>query len=204
MCSVSYTGQPPKTLKDVSREKFDVNGVPINPSDCWREIRALLLKAATEHPEYEANSSELLADTGADLNADADLVNGETDSSEDKVLEDRRDDIKPAYDATVSSSCGDAAGGRRVSREGFHTTGGLSREGEGKPWELGSRSRGGVEGNRRESKSALELYVDQCTWRVLHAASRTASGGDCFFVVQVMQRHAWEACVGGGMIMWYR
>ncbi|CAM9489871.1 unnamed protein product [Laminaria digitata] len=28
------------------------------------------------------------------------------------------------------------------------------------------------------------MYVDQCAWRVLHAASRTASGGDCFFVVQ--------------------
>ncbi|CAM9500118.1 unnamed protein product, partial [Phaeothamnion confervicola] len=29
-----------------------------------------------------------------------------------------------------------------------------------------------------------EAAVEQCIWRVLHAASRTASGGDAFFVAQ--------------------
>lgn len=42
-------------------------------------------------------------------------------------------------------------------------------------------------GECREPRSGLEMYVDQCAWRVLHAASRTASGGDSFFVVQVLR-----------------
>lgn len=33
--------------------------------------------------------------------------------------------------------------------------------------------------------SGPEVYAERCAWRVLHAASRTASGGDSFFVVQV-------------------
>ncbi|CBJ32450.1 expressed unknown protein [Ectocarpus siliculosus] len=54
----------------------------------------------------------------------------------------------------------------------------------------GGPVQGGVGGTAKDgdgavaAKSALETYVDQCAWRVLHAASRTASGGDSFFVVQ--------------------
>lgn len=43
----------------------------------------------------------------------------------------------------------------------------------------------GAQGGAGAAKSPVEVYVDQCAWRVLHAASRTASGGDSFFVVQV-------------------
>lgn len=39
-----------------------------------------------------------------------------------------------------------------------------------------------------QAMSGPEIYAERCAWRVLHAASRTASGGDSFFVVQVNDR----------------
>jgi len=41
----------PLTLKDVSRERFDVNKEPTDPSRCWSRIRALLLSAAVQASE---------------------------------------------------------------------------------------------------------------------------------------------------------
>lgn len=167
----------------MSRERFDVNGAPTDPSDCWREIRALLLTAASQHPAHGATPSDAEVDTGP---GNCELVNREDDDPSGGVasMPSTRDTDGSTRCAASSAAGGDAAAGDEVSSAGMHGAGGNGRGGNGEPWGVGSGRKGGVRGNDRASKSGLEMYVDQCAWRVLHAASRTASGGDCFFVVQ--------------------
>lgn len=184
LCALNHTNPhlPPtlssQTVKDVSRERFDVNCVPTDPSDCWCKIRASFLHAVLEHhPEISADEGGggLLTRTESFARASG-----------------RKDglcgpDSSTLCDTTVeeeSAASGDAAAGNRVA-PGGNGVNGEGKAGKGKVWGVGHECKGGMKGNRRASKSGLDMYLDQCAWRVLHAASRTASGGDCFFVVQV-------------------
>lgn len=184
-----HTRPPPtlssQTVKDVSRERFDVNRVPTKPSDCWCKIRASLLHAALEHHSDSAKTSELGADNG-DGGVLVDVESISLATSQEDVLG-NLDSSTLLFDTAVgeeATASGDAAAGKGVS-PGGNGVGGEGKAGKGKVWGVGNKCKGGMKGNRRPSKSGLEMYVDQCAWRVLHAASRTASGGDCFFVVQV-------------------
>lgn len=107
-----------------------------------------------------------------------------------------------------AAATGDAAAGDAGSRDtgsgdtaggGSGVSAGAGNGGAGgvggKAWGVGSDKKGGVKGNDNVSKSELDMYVDQCAWRVLHAASRTASGGDCFFVVQVRKVYRSMYCI---------
>ncbi|CAM9099869.1 unnamed protein product [Scytosiphon promiscuus] len=194
-----------QTLKDVSRERFDVNKVPTEPSRCWSQIRALLLKAAYRemnhpqphpHPHYQTrvrstatrppDAAFLQPDTGGSrvaTDAVATAANPTRTAQPQQAI--RREEEEPGGPSDESAgpgrgqpsrrcaaaSSGDAAAGNEtvIAARG---DGGAGR-GDG----CGGADIGGA-------KSALEAYVDQCAWRVLHAASRTASGGDSFFVVQ--------------------
>lgn len=147
----------PQTLKDVSRERFDVNGVPTEPCDCWHEIRALLLKPL--------GAAEATKGGGGARAARAKASGGGPSAG----------GANPSQPRPQSAACADAAAGDKASGRGCWERGGS--------WKSGLPTDG-----YNASKTPAERYVDQCSWRVLHAASRTASGGDCFFVVQV--RHA--------------
>ena len=225
-----------QTLKDVSREKFDVNKVPIDPADCWRKIRGLLLQAATDrhhsgpsNGDITASGATSKATISSGTSASGAISSGTAASSTTAGLSDKksetvfrsrpgltmqtdscpredtswRDDVDnsnpkgseqgtaaaaaaaatPGDVAAGDAAAGDAAGGGNGGLVGVGSggAGGVTS----KAWGVGSDKKGGVRGNDNVSKSELEIYVDQCAWRVLHAASRTASGGDCFFVVQV-------------------
>ncbi|CAM9236382.1 unnamed protein product [Sphacelaria rigidula] len=82
------------------------------------------------------------------------------------------DDAAPEAENTPSSSADCGSGAAAGETQGGD---GGSRDGSCGP--------GGEGSGCKTKRSGLEIYVDQCAWRVLHAASRTASGGDSFFVV---------------------
>lgn len=84
------------------------------------------------------------------------------------------DDAAPEAENTPSSSADCGSGAAAGETQGGD---GGSRDGSCGP--------GGEGSGCKTKRSGLEIYVDQCAWRVLHAASRTASGGDSFFVVHV-------------------
>ena len=186
-------------MKDVSRERFDVNKVETDPADCWRKIRALLLQAAKNDHSYAHGSihgttgrSDQETETvlrpslgSAHTGKNAPLRSGTVDRGEtESELSAAATGGAAAGDAgSRDAGSGDAAGGGSGVSAGAGD-GGADGVG-GKAWGVGSDKKGGVRGNDNVSKSDLDMYVDQCAWRVLHAASRTASGGDCFFVVQV-------------------
>ena len=227
-----------QTLKDVSRERFDVNKEPTDPSRCWSCIRALLLEAAIQTLNHQkqhnndhhnqgpldtmarpADAAALQPDTGGPRIATDSAAAPGMRAKKKGFLEAAAvavaecpsvgeahmghmdhmgpESAPPAADARPDTSPADAAAG------GNGSTGKLAVEVEGGG---GSRDvdacitgEGGCVGCggppeedacARASKSPVEVYVDQCAWRVLHAASRTASGGDSFFVVQVRSNFA--------------
>lgn len=184
-----HTIPPPtlssQTVKDVSRERFDVNRVPTKPSDCWCKIRASLLHAALDYHSDSAKNSELGANNGdGGVLMDAESISRATGREDGLGSLDSSTLLSDTAVGEEAAASGDAAAGKEVS-PGGNGIGGEGKAGKGKVWGVGNECKGGMKGNRRQSKSGLEMYVDQCAWRVLHAASRTASGGDCFFVVQV-------------------
>ncbi|CAN0489720.1 unnamed protein product, partial [Ectocarpus sp. 12 AP-2014] len=204
-----------QTLKDVSRERFDVNKVPTDPSQCWSQIQTLLLQAAAQDQKQQQQQQQqqqqeqqqvkpdrvarppdaaavqpdtggarIVTDTAA---ASATSTGAAAESVKPKGVKDE-EDVRPSKSVPASQEvdhtpsgpdgthCCDASpSGVRVPGEGG-CGGGPVQGGVGGAAKVGD---GAVAG-----KSALETYVDQCAWRVLHAASRTASGGDSFFVVQ--------------------
>lgn len=229
----------PQTLKDVSRERFDVNKEPTDPSQCWSRIRSLLLSAAVQASEQlplegmvatvaaarPADAAALRPDTGGPriISADSDSDSGAAAADEpmktkggcpregeagrlsgrpnegDRPAGERAaaigagrnsgrpsigadPDAAPGGDAAAGAGDGSVYGGGGDDVEGGcdpAAGNAAGSEGTGGPAEAVC---GAEEGAK---KSPLEMYVDQCAWRVLHAASRTASGGDSFFVVQV-------------------
>lgn len=228
MCAARLAPLPspvPQTLKDVSRERFDVNKEPTDPARCWSRIRSLLLSAAVEASEQPpldgmvataaarpADAAALRPDTGGariistysdsdpgaaaepmrtkggcQRDGETDRVSGRTNESDHPAGErpaataEGRNSGRPSIGADDDAAPGgDAAAGNRPVYGGGPAAGNAAGgEGTGGPAEAVC---GAEEGAK---KSPLEMYVDQCAWRVLHAASRTASGGDSFFVVQV-------------------
>lgn len=213
----------PQTLKDVSRERFDVNKEPTDPCRCWSRIRSLLLDAAVQNSKHNqqnqapvdrtarpADAAALQPDTGgpriaSDSAASATASSPVTRAKKTKGVPEaavaegcqavgeaqlnRRSGPTAGADAETTSPADAAAGGNGLGLESV--SGGSAREveGGGGKKEVDAKGEGsapgGAEGGGSVSKSPVEVYVDQCAWRVLHAASRTASGGDSFFVVQV-------------------
>ena len=218
----------PQTLKDVSRERFDVNKEPTEPSRCWSRIQALLLEAAV-HPQTSsqenqemqsppdktarpADAAALLPDTGGPraatdsaVSAPAAAASPVTRAKKEKAAVDAASSSSAAAAASAAecaevgeaqmspgstlparghpeAASADAAGGSGFTGNvgGGAGTREVDGTGEGVPCEGGEES-----STCTKTKSPVEAYVDQCAWRVLHAASRTASGGDSFFVVQV-------------------
>lgn len=190
-----------------------MNKEPTDPSRCWSCIRALLLEAAIQTSNHQnqqdqqtpldrtarpADAAALQPDTGgARIATDpaeppvtrAKKEKGFLDAAADEPVAGQEDPHGPISTSTSARPAGAhsetwtadaAAGGNgKVEVEGGdanHKGGGV---GCGGAEEDVSGSAGSA------SKSPVEVYVDQCAWRVLHAASRTASGGDSFFVVQV-------------------
>eukprot|EP00903_Cladosiphon_okamuranus_P016696 g15391.t2 len=207
-----------QTLKDVSRETFDVDREPIEPSRCWSRIRALLLDAAVlaqnskqiqaplDKTARPADAAALQPDTGGPRIATDSAASATATSpvirakNEEGVLE----ATTATTTATISAAAEEAQMCTRSTPTGVHPEtasadaaaggGGFTGKVEVERIE-GKRAKGGggdfaCDSDRAEeirdtkTKSPIEAYVDQCAWRVLHAASRTASGGDSFFVVQ--------------------
>ena len=140
-----------QTLKDVTRERFEINGVPIESSECWVQICALFLQAASELSNLSSAPGE---------NAVYGTKNTQPKSKQPPLKEEleRRGGEGPS-----ETACGDAAAGK----------------------DCFSGSVKSVEEDHVEGVEDMEAFVERCAWRVMHAASRTASGGDSFFVVQV-------------------
>lgn len=173
--------------------------MPIAPDQCWAEIRDLLLKAALEHLEHLEHFPPETAEGNTALNGESttwrgnvseDLADPGTSAATTYTLKEkspqRQDEaVSPPVQAFAITRPGDstAGGDSDVPR----SNGGLSassRDDSGPEAEY-QECGGDVGGVGGEVRSGLERYVDQCAWRVLHAASRTASGGDSFFVVHV-------------------
>lgn len=202
-----------QTLKDVSRERFHVNKAPTDPSNCWSHIRALLLRAALDNLQQPTDRTARPADAaaqqtgtgGGGIVADptAPASASATVAEEIKPLRDTDQrsrlstgagagtDTLPSDPAAAAAG---AAGGNAVLPGGTDGTGGYVDGASAREEGGGGKNRRGVANGDHTSDTAIEggvpksplgLYVDQCAWRVLHAASRTASGGDSFFVVQV-------------------
>lgn len=198
-------------MKDVSRERFDVNKEPIEPSRCWLRIRALLLEAAVhdqvhvQNPNQQnqapldkrarpADAAALQPDTGG-----ARIATDSVAAAASPVMRAKERGVLEAATATATAeecaAVGEAqmgprstlpAGGCPETASADAAAGGnwfsdkVYLEGGTGKWEVDAQG-------EAKTKSPIEAYVDQCTWRVLHAASRTASGGDSLFVVQVSE-----------------
>lgn len=173
--------------------------MPTAPDQCWAVIRGLLYTAAVT----AARSSQdrwLAPSTYPNLSEDS--SDGKLSEYQPEPREAGVDDHGPmgsevaatlratsTSDATKGAvpmvgvpgvSCGDAAAGNGGRPSGEICTGERAKADA----RFHGRARAGQEG-REMVRSGLDMYVDQCAWRVLHAASRTATGGDSFFVVQV-------------------
>lgn len=198
----------------MSRERFDVNRVPTAPSDCWTKIQASLLEAARQH-QYSSSSSNDEATVGhccspsylsslhghdggggggkggGSVSDGVDIDDGEGNGGGGENAVHSTDRWATEQPTTTTSAVrGDAALGSSsriyISRRKVEPSG----IGDGTECVYKKEDDGTVNadsGIANTAKSNLELYVDQCAWRVLHAASRTASGGDSFFVVQVIK-----------------
>ncbi|CAM9414950.1 unnamed protein product [Discosporangium mesarthrocarpum] len=143
-----------QTLKDVQREAFVVNGTPVAPSECLPCIRALL--GSTLAPGWKS-------------------LDPAPPSSSKCHRKEGDESVLPS--SSSSSIQGDD--GKGFYREEYRCQpclGGVCNTG---PWEGD-----GDVGPEDENAGALRMYVEQCSWRVLHSVSRTASSGDSLFVVQ--------------------
>lgn len=203
-----------KTLKDVSRERFAVNKVPTDPSQCWSQIQTLLLQAAVQDQKQQQQQQQqatpgrvgrppdaaavqpdtggarTVTDTAAASATGTDTGTGAAaESATPKGVKDK-EDVRPSRSVPADQEVDHTSRGPDgCNRCSDARPSGVRVHGEG--GRGGGPVEGGVGGGAKDgggavaAKSALETYVDQCAWRVLHAASRTASGGDSFFVVQV-------------------
>lgn len=199
----------PQTLKDVSRERFDVNNAPTDPGHCWPHIRALLLRAAVQNLQQPRDRTARSGDNAAQqlgaggsgfaANPAAAAAAEETKSlRKTRQYSERSSGVGADFDtgtlpadpaAAAAAAAENAALSGGTGGRGGCGGGARAREEGGVKKRSGvANGAKGVTGDAHEGvpKSPLEEYVDQCAWRVLHAASRTASGGDSFFVVQVL------------------
>ncbi|CAN0350624.1 unnamed protein product [Pylaiella littoralis] len=196
-----------QTLKDVSRERFDVNNAPTDPGHCWPHIRALLLRAAVQNLQQPRDRTARSGDNAAQqlgaggsgfaANPAAAAAAEETKSlRKTRQYSERSSGVGADFDtgtlpadpaAAAAAAAENAALSGGTGGRGGCGGGARAREEGGVKKRSGvANGAKGVTGDAHEGvpKSPLEEYVDQCAWRVLHAASRTASGGDSFFVVQ--------------------
>lgn len=173
-----------------------MNGRPTAPSECWGRIRSDLARGTTGEA-FDGLGSDPV---GTNMGRDNDKGSLETSG----VSRTRRPTRGSGTEARGKAGAGARGDGRGANSHGYRSCEderGGRRDGAGVSTEPAApcgdaaagqdeaqaRARKG-ECGRASGKTASEMYVDQCAWRVLHAASRTASGGDSFFVVQVRRK----------------
>lgn len=172
-----------------------MNRAPIDPSNCWPHIRTLLLRAAVQHLRRPRDGTAGPTDAaGQRPDTGGSGIVTATATEQMKCLRETHECSRrsPGAGSDTYTLPADPAAGHAVLSGGCD---GTSAQGDGGATERSGVVKGGTDAHEGEGapKSPLEAYVDQCAWRVLHAASRTASGGDSFFVVQVKRKKSRNA-----------
>mmetsp|Transcript_6272 Transcript_6272/g.18318 ORF Transcript_6272/g.18318 Transcript_6272/m.18318 type:complete len:757 (-) Transcript_6272:377-2647(-) len=158
-----------QAAKDMNRERFLLNGIEVKPEDCpgllYKHIRAVLEDIlAADQAAATADAPTQTSSEGPVTPVPHTSEGGPTASSAGGTPR------SPTPGSTSSGGGGGGGGGSAALKPSRHRR---------KSNSIGSLIELGQDGDQRHHSLVKHLVM-----RTIHAASRTANGGDAFFIVQ--------------------